>query len=684
MPYLSGTNWKTADERCQTEGKEYREQIGRITDTLDSMGFRCRGRYNDVFDLYRCYEALQPEPVTEDEKGKELRGQYLNRFEEFIGRTAAQIQAGGLEKRQGLRALADFFKASTDRLSREQTILPSGPDLDFSEKDAFRLRSQGLRSMAVQLAEPFKAKHPEFIEALGTEEIEKEIRLGLYYTQLNTAAQWRFGDGEKQPAGQYFFDTVGSRINGKSFRQVREEDPDLSVYAEFGALTDAVTDEDGLAGAYMRGEAKRPFHGKVHRELLEENRGKYRALVDDAMRQDLKLAAPITKPVEPTFFFGPQDDAVLLAIRSAKGKSGLSSAQKDEGAALFDRAFKLTDIQKKLLGSTDNLWKGATVGGVRFDEYLRLKYKNSAVSPRSAKCELLAAMLERREVRFPEKMWESGKPREENLAEFEYTGKNRDLEKIFDDMAAGTFVRQDGGVHMGGKTMTVTDEDGTFRPLPETLTAAPKDMVWLYRNRGKMAGAPERNVLEGRKLYSQVLGDIPAEDVYIDGKKAVDHVKSLSGKYTDEFLKRHPDVLKAEIMGAATGARNHVDFIRREPGHPENFRVQELAMDLSVLDGEKHFYDDSRSYRAAKLRTDKTMTGRHAQLRAEETARLEAKAAGEAQKDRQEKLGDSGAKRMSFGDLQSLAGPKHEPVSRRNSAAAKESELRKKEPTRQK
>ena len=154
-----------------------------------------------------------------------------------------------------------------------------------------------------------------------------------------------------------------------------------------------------------------------------------------------------------------------------------------------------------------------------------------------------------------------------------------------------------------------------------------KDVMDLYRSRGKFAVSNGRDAENLKRLktfaaarFDELLmpkltldadakqsfydaAEIPSplDRVFIDGKPAKTFLKENLGYKADQIT---DDVLKAEIMGMATGGRNHVDIANAYSlGYDSNVRLQfaEVKLDLSGLDGLEHGYEKSRSARQNQL-----------------------------------------------------------------------------------
>ena len=154
-----------------------------------------------------------------------------------------------------------------------------------------------------------------------------------------------------------------------------------------------------------------------------------------------------------------------------------------------------------------------------------------------------------------------------------------------------------------------------------------KDVMDLYRSRGKFAVSNGRDAENLKRLktfaaarfdellmpkltldadakqsfYDAAELPSPLDRVFIDGKPAKTFLKEDLGYKADQIT---DDVLKAEIMGMATGGRNHVDIANAYSlGYDSNVRLQfaELKLDLSGLDGLEHGYEKSRSARQNQL-----------------------------------------------------------------------------------
>ena len=154
-----------------------------------------------------------------------------------------------------------------------------------------------------------------------------------------------------------------------------------------------------------------------------------------------------------------------------------------------------------------------------------------------------------------------------------------------------------------------------------------KDVMDLYRSRGKFAVSNGKDAENLKRLktfaaarFDELLmpkltldadakqsfydaAEIPSplDRVFIDGKPAKTFLKENLGYKADQIT---DDVLKAEIMGMATGGRNHVDIANAYSlGYDSNVRLQfaEVKLDLSGLDGLEHGYEKSRSARQNQL-----------------------------------------------------------------------------------
>ena len=152
-------------------------------------------------------------------------------------------------------------------------------------------------------------------------------------------------------------------------------------------------------------------------------------------------------------------------------------------------------------------------------------------------------------------------------------------------------------------------------------------MMDLYRSRGKFAVSNGKDAENLKRLktfaaarFDELLmpkltldadakqsfydaAEIPSplDRVFIDGKPAKTFLKENLGYKADQIT---DDVLKAEIMGMATGGRNHVDIANAYSlGYDSNVRLQfaEVKLDLSGLDGLEHGYEKSRSARQNQL-----------------------------------------------------------------------------------
>lgn len=97
----------------------------------------------------------------------------------------------------------------------------------------------------------------------------------------------------------------------------------------------------------------------------------------------------------------------------------------------------------------------------------------------------------------------------------------------------------------------------------------------------------------------------PEDLIYIDGKPAKQFVKGLG--YKEEDLKNYPEIVRAEIAAAMTGARSHVDILvpdKDEKGMTV-MKARELRTNLRDLNGKEHRLESSREKRADGLYQDK-------------------------------------------------------------------------------
>lgn len=629
-------------------GKEQREQEkqvwARVTNSLAEQSERHREALEEIVRLAKpirlmtesdematacglcCgYAMSAPEFAGLDLRDEANFTLALGRFRDFLSQN--QLKGKTDEERDhALTELTGFQKRFTETLLQERLDLPSA-EKPLTDEMAYRMLMMDIRCSAIPAFDQAE-RTPGYLAKYGLRKSMEENRQTQTLSSIldayrNRAEYNRFaasGLGEADPVtvagAQRFTEMFASRMNGKTTEELTDEPEKLDLSALYEAYSNPPLEKQREIRKqrpqawedYLEGRADYPFTRREMDTFYQSAREGARENLAAGYQEKVRKHGAEIAPVDPEFYLDSRDDALLAKLAAGTSHRRLNTAEKNQGAMIVDRALRLSEDQEFLSGGQDACLRGTKIDGQRLDEYLRVRYDGKKISSRSMKCELLSAMLQGKKVEFARRPWLDERMEKTALVSYD-----------------GTDPRVNGGMErmQQAEQKETAPAVPTRTPVTERLGVSAEQMMQLYRERGKArshfsAGSgfrglvPDALIRAGKQLYDFVLPEDRSlggtDGVYIDGRKAIDYFTDVYGEDYGKFLKENNDALKTEIMGEVTGARHHVDFLIKDPKvggkDPKTGRIVEVAMDLTLLDGQEHWYEKSRSHRASLLRQE--------------------------------------------------------------------------------